>query len=70
MRIDEIKKLPHKERLAITEEIWDGLDKDLLKVPQSQIDEVRRRLLRVKEGKSGFTTWDQIKKRLHSKGNV
>ncbi|MBS1486558.1 MAG: addiction module protein [Bacteroidetes bacterium] len=65
MDIQEIKQLNTAEQLALIEEIWVNLDKNQITVPQSQQKEVLDRMEKIKEGKSTFYTWDEVKKSLH-----
>jgi len=67
MNIEDIKRLSQEEQLALISEIWDNLEKDLIKIPTAQIEEVRSRIQKIKEGRSKFYSWDDIKSRLHSK---
>jgi putative addiction module component (TIGR02574 family) len=65
--LQQILKLSTAERLLLIEKIWDSIDPETLPVPESHKEEIDRRLERLKKGKAKFYSWNEVKKRLHSK---
>lgn len=65
--LQNILKLSTAERLLLLEELWNSIAVDEIKVKDTHKKELDRRLARMKRGETAFFTWDEVKKKLHSK---
>jgi putative addiction module component (TIGR02574 family) len=65
MDMSEIQKMSAAERILLIQQIWGTLTPDNVEIPESQKQEVRRRLKNYKEGKSSMHSWQSIKQELH-----
>jgi putative addiction module component (TIGR02574 family) len=64
MDIAEIQKMSAAERIQLIQQIWGTLTPDNVEIPESQKQEVRRRLKDHKEGKTARYSWQSIKQEL------
>lgn len=64
--LDEILELPVADRLRVVEEIWESIvaAPEALPVPQSQRDELDRRLKLHQEDPEAATLWETVRSRL------
>jgi putative addiction module component (TIGR02574 family) len=64
--LDEILELPVPDRLRVIEEIWESIvaAPEGLPVPQSQRDELDRRLKLHQEDPEAATPWETVRSRL------
>jgi putative addiction module component (TIGR02574 family) len=64
--LDEILDLPVPDRLRVVEEIWESIvaAPETLPVPQSQRDELDRRLKLHQEDPETATPWETVRSRL------
>ena len=64
--LDEILDLPVPDRLRVVEEIWESIvaAPETLPVPQSQRDELDRRLKLHQEDPEAATPWETVRSRL------
>ena len=62
IRIQELLKLSVAERILIIQQLWDSIDPSDLKLSEAQKRELDKRLDKHRGGKTGFHTWDEIKK--------
>jgi putative addiction module component (TIGR02574 family) len=64
--MDEILDLPVPDRLRVVEEIWESIAAapETLPVPQSQRDELDRRLKLHQEDPEAATPWETVRSRL------
>ncbi len=64
--LDEILELPVPDRLRVVEEIWESIvaAPEALPVPQSQRDELDRRLKLHQEDPEAATPWETVRSRL------
>jgi len=64
--LDEILELPVPDRLRVVDEIWESIvaAPDALPVPQSQRDELDRRLKLHQEDPEAATPWETVRSRL------
>ena len=67
MGLEEILSMSVENRLAAIERIWDSLDTEKIKVPQSQIEETRRRQELARSGKMEWRSYEEVIKKLRSK---
>jgi len=61
---DEITRLSPEERLSLIGELWDSLDPADVPVTTTQRAELRRRLDRFEQDRSGGITWEQLRAQL------
>ena len=64
--LDEILDLPVPDRIRVVEEIWESIVSapETLPVPQSQRDELDRRLKLHQEDPEAATPWETVRSRL------
>ena len=64
--LDEILDLPVPDRIRVVEEIWESIvaAPETLPVPQSQRDELDRRLKLHQEDPEAATPWETVRSRL------
>jgi putative addiction module component (TIGR02574 family) len=64
--LDEILELPVPDRLRVVDEIWESIvaAPEALPVPQSQRDELDRRLKLHQEDPEAATPWETVRSRL------
>lgn len=65
MQIDEILKLSEQERMLAIEKIWESLDHKKLPIKNTQREELERRLVRYRAGRTKFYPWNEIKEEMH-----
>ncbi len=65
--IQNILQLSTAERLLLLGELWNSIPTDEIKIRDSHIKELDKRLSRMERGETRFFTWDEVKKNLHSK---
>lgn len=63
VNVAELKSLSVAERLQIVEDLWDSiaLDNQEIPIPQSQVDELRRRREAYLKNPSGGISWNELK---------
>jgi putative addiction module component (TIGR02574 family) len=66
VNLHEILQLSAAERILMIEKIWDSIERENLEISPAQKEELDRRLIRYKEGKTNFFTWTQIKEDIHT----
>jgi putative addiction module component (TIGR02574 family) len=66
----DYSRLSVPERILLAEEIWDSLDPDSQAMPltPAQQEELERRLAAADRGEITYSSWDEVKRRLLSKG--
>ena len=69
VNIDDIKKLPHEEKLKIIDELWESIDEDIideaLESEENQI--IRERIIEYENGTMTFRSWEEVKKEIEEK---
>lgn len=61
--LKDILKLSVAERILMVEKIWDSITPDEIKISDAQKDELDKRLSKHKDGKTSYSSWDDIKNR-------
>jgi putative addiction module component (TIGR02574 family) len=61
---DEIIRLSPQERLILIEQIWDSLDETAIPLPNSQQEELTRRLASLDDDRQQSMTWEQLQTEL------
>ena len=64
IQLAEILKLSVADRMSLIEEIWNSIDHQNLSVTEAHKKELDNRLKRLAEGKTKFTTWEEVKRNL------
>ncbi|MEO8149568.1 MAG: addiction module protein [Bacteroidia bacterium] len=64
IQIDEILKLSIEEKKELIEKLWESIPEESYDVPLWQVEEGKRRLKEIEDGKSTFTGWDDFRKEL------
>ena len=67
MNIAEINTMSISERINLVEAIWDSIAKDQIQLTDAQKAELDRRLDRIDNGETVFSTWDEVKARLNKR---
>ena len=69
VNIEDIKKLPHEEKLKIIDELWESIDEDIideaLESEENQI--IRERIIEYEKGTMTFRSWEEVKKGIEEK---
>jgi putative addiction module component (TIGR02574 family) len=68
MSISEIQGLSNAEKILLVEQIWDSIDKEDIHLSESQKKELDRRLEQNAKGETKFSSWEEVKNRLHNRG--
>lgn len=68
-KVTDIKELSIPERIQVVEDIWDSIfmEQESLPVPDSQKEELERRLESYKKGESPSSYWIEVKNRILSR---
>jgi len=63
---EEISKMPHREKLAVMENLWEELSRDDSEVdmPLWHKDELDRREVLIESGEARFIDWDEAKRQI------
>jgi len=67
MSIQEIQSLSNAEKILLVEQIWDSIDKKDINLSAAQKKELDMRLEQHARGETKFSSWDEVKKRLHNR---
>jgi putative addiction module component (TIGR02574 family) len=57
---DDITRLSTQERLTLIEQLWDSLDESAIPLPNSQQEELTRRLESLDDDRQQAMTWEQL----------
>jgi putative addiction module component (TIGR02574 family) len=65
IKMQEILELSVAERILMIEKIWDSIDHNNIETPESNKEELDRRLDRYEKGETKFYSWNDIKNELN-----
>lgn len=63
-RLSTILKLSTLERISLIEKIWDSIDKEEISLSTNQKKELDKRLERIENGETEFSSWNEVKQKL------
>jgi putative addiction module component (TIGR02574 family) len=66
MGMQDILKLSVTERLNLIHQIWNTIDTSSVEISTAQKKELDKRMDRIANGETTFSTWADVKKRLRS----
>ncbi len=66
MGMQDILKLSVTERLNLMQQIWNTIDTSSVEISAAQKKELDKRMERVNNDETTFSTWADVKKRLRS----
>ena len=66
MGMQDILKLSVAERLNLMHQIWSTIDTSSVEISPAQKQELDKRMDRIANGETTFSTWTDVKKRLRS----
>lgn len=66
MSMQDILKLSVAERLNLMHQIWNTIDTSSVEISPAQKKELDKRMDRIANGETTFSTWTYVKKRLRS----
>jgi len=67
MSREEIDAMGNAEKILLVERIWDSIDKSSMELTDAQRKELDRRLDKHANGDAEYSTWEEVKKRLHNR---
>ena len=62
--MDEILKLSPEEKILLLEKVWDSISPEDIPVPESHVNESRRRIQSIRSGTVSLSSWKEVRKRL------
>ncbi|MEP7128348.1 MAG: addiction module protein [Chitinophagales bacterium] len=65
--IDEILQWSPAEKILLVEKIWDSIHPNDISIPESHVTESRRRIEAIRKGEISASTWNEIRKRIHTR---
>lgn len=68
MGIQEIERLSDAEKILLVEQIWDSIDKETIDLSDAQKKELDSRLLNHAQGKTQYSSWEEVKQRMRNAG--
>lgn len=67
MKIKDLEKYSSAEKIILAEQLWDSISKENIELSDEVKEELDQRLLLVKEDKTGYFTWEEVKNELNKK---
>lgn len=64
--LDQLRSLPVAERIQLVEDLWDTIAKEpeKIRLSETQIEELDRRMQRLAQSPDEGTDWDSLKTRI------
>jgi putative addiction module component (TIGR02574 family) len=70
MKIKDLDKYTNAEKIVLAEELWESVSKENLELSDAIKQELDRRISLVKEDKTEFYTWEDVKNTLKKNRNA
>ncbi len=61
INLKEILELSNAEKILISEKIWDSINQNEYKIPDSHKKELDKRLKKIESGNETFFSWEEVK---------